>query len=477
MTSRQSCRLALTFALALLAPNLYAGEIVLYEGEDFQGNAVAFRDTVPNLDGTGFNDRAASISVRDGTWEVCFDAYFQGACMQLQPGDYPRLDPPFYRSISSVRPVWGADYGGTYTAAPPPQASLGFGIPGVSIGINLSSYPELVPVPGYPVYYAPQVNSNYFFYDGMYWAYEQDSWYASSWYNGPWGLVAAEAVPLFVLRVPVGYYRHPPTYFRGWRPDAPPRWGEHWGHAWTQSHRGWDNWNRNAAPAPAPLPAYQRQYSGNRYPAAAQQRALQSQNYRYQPQDAVVRQHYQTQQGVAPASRAQPPQRGGGEVQPAPAPTQQGAAPAPRAQPPHSISREVQRPAAPPPTQQGAAPVPRGQPPQSVSREVQRPAAPPPTQQGAAPVPRGQPPQSVSREVQRPAAPPPTQHGAAPVPRGQPPQSVSREVQRPAAPPPAQQGGPTAGQQRQQSRHAQEPRQGQTKEGEKGEQQGGEHSR
>ena len=47
------------------------------------------------------------------------------------------------------------------------QVSIGIGFPGVSIGINLPVYPQLVAVPGYPVYYAPQVNSNYFFYDGM----------------------------------------------------------------------------------------------------------------------------------------------------------------------------------------------------------------------------------------------------------------------------------------------------------------------
>jgi hypothetical protein len=270
---------------------------------------MAFRDAVPDLDPTGFNDRAASISVRDGTWEVCLDAYFQGSCMRLSPGDYPRLDQQFNDRISSLREIGGPEYGGNYPA-PAPQVGLGFGLPGLSIGINLPLYPELVPVPGYPVYYAPQVDSNYFFYDGMYWVYQRDNWYASSWYNGPWGLIGPEAVPLFVLRVPVRYYRQPPAYFHGWRSDAPPRWDEHWGNAWAQNHRGWDSWNRNAAPPPAPLPAYQRQYSGNRYPAAAQQRALQSQNYRYQPHDAVVRQHYQTQQGAAPVTRGQPPQSG-----------------------------------------------------------------------------------------------------------------------------------------------------------------------
>lgn len=132
MTIHQSCRLALTLGLALIAPSLLAGEIVLFDGENFQGASMVFRDSVSDLDPTGFNDRAASISVRDGTWEVCFDAYFQGSCMRLPPGDYPRLDPPFNDSISSLRQVDGAEYGGSYPApAPAPQVSLGFGVPGI----------------------------------------------------------------------------------------------------------------------------------------------------------------------------------------------------------------------------------------------------------------------------------------------------------------------------------------------------------
>ena len=195
------------------------------------------------------------------------------------------------------------------------QLSVGIGLPGVSIGFNLPVYPQLVPVPGYPVYYAPQVNSNYFFYDGMYWVYQRDNWYASSWYNGPWGLLSPEAVPLFILRVPVRYYRQPPVYFRGWRSDAPPRWDEHWGNSWAQQRRGWDNWNHSSVPSPAPLPSYQRQYSGNRYPHPEQQQGLESQYYRYQPHDAVVQQHYQAQRVQGASAPYQ---------QQAPAPYQQG---------------------------------------------------------------------------------------------------------------------------------------------------------
>ena len=182
------------------------------------------------------------------------------------------------------------------------QVSVAVAVPGVSIGINMPTYPQFVRVPNYPVYYAPGLQTNYFFYDGIYWVYQQDNWYRSSWYNGPWGLVSPQAVPVYVLRIPVRYYRNPPAYFHGWQRDAPPRWGEHWGNEWAQQRSGWDRWNRRAAPAPAPLPVYQRQYSGNRYPQVEQQQALHSRNYRYQPRDAAAPQH--SQQQVAPVAVA-----------------------------------------------------------------------------------------------------------------------------------------------------------------------------
>jgi hypothetical protein len=182
------------------------------------------------------------------------------------------------------------------------QVEIQIGLPSISIGINQPDYPQLVQLPGYPVYYDPNADTNYFFYDGMYWVYQGDNWYSSSWFNGPWALMTPEYVPLFILRVPVSYYRRPPEYFRGWGSDAPPRWGEHWGHDWEGRHGGWDRWNRNEAPAAAPLPVYQRQYSGSRYPRAEQQHALVTQHYQYQPRDAVVKQAYQAQtpRGAAP---------------------------------------------------------------------------------------------------------------------------------------------------------------------------------
>ena len=67
----------------------------------------------------------------------------------------------------------------------------------------------MAPVPDSPVYYAPEVDSNYFFYDGLYWVYVNDTWYSSSWYDGPWYVAEPAIVPVFVLRVPVRWHATP----------------------------------------------------------------------------------------------------------------------------------------------------------------------------------------------------------------------------------------------------------------------------
>jgi len=180
------------------------------------------------------------------------------------------------------------------------QVSIGIGLPIVNIGINLPVYPQLVPVPGYPVYYAPDVNSNYFFYDGLYWVYRGNSWYASSWYNGPWGIVDPGYVPVHVLRIPVRYYRKPPRHFRHWKSNEPPHWGHEWGNDWSERRRGWDQWSHKSY-NPAPLPTYQKEYSGDRYPRVDKQPTLHREKYRYHPKNRVVRETYRAQGIQAPA--------------------------------------------------------------------------------------------------------------------------------------------------------------------------------
>lgn len=177
----------------------------------------------------------------------------------------------------------------------PAQISISIGLPHLNIGINVPTVPELVQVPDSPAYYAPGMDANYFFYDGMYWVFKDDNWYASQWYNGPWAAVHPEAVPDFVLRIPVACYHRPPEYFRGWERNAPPHWGERWGGGWAARRPGWDHWDHRNVPAPAQLPTYQRDFRGSNYPAPDRQHEVHVQNYHYQPQEPVVRDHYATQ--------------------------------------------------------------------------------------------------------------------------------------------------------------------------------------
>lgn len=88
--------------------------------------------------------------------------------------------------------------------------------------------PEMLPIPDSPVYYAPQVDANFFYYDGFFWSFADDRWYASPAYNGPWVYVDPVYVPTYVLWVPIRYYRRAPAYFHQWNANAPPRWTPHY---------------------------------------------------------------------------------------------------------------------------------------------------------------------------------------------------------------------------------------------------------
>lgn len=94
-------------------------------------------------------------------------------------------------------------------------------------------------------------------------------------------------------------------------------------------------------PRPAPLPVYQREFSGSRYPDAERQHALRSEKYRHQPREAVIREQF-NQRAVsrtappagrtAPAERADPAERATPSGQSRD--RAQGAAPAQKAEPP-----------------------------------------------------------------------------------------------------------------------------------------------
>jgi len=170
------------------------------------------------------------------------------------------------------------------------------------IDVDLPMFPEMQPVPDSPVYWAPGVDSNYFFYDGLFWDYFHDLWHWSAWYNGPWMVADPVYVPTYVLWVPIRYYRKPTPYIAAGNPNRPPRWSEFWGTEWQARHN--EIYRGAAGPfARAPLPTYQAQFGRGNYPRNPQQQfMIHGQNYAYQPREAVSRQVYQARGVIVTAN-------------------------------------------------------------------------------------------------------------------------------------------------------------------------------
>ena len=100
-TWRQRILVALGLLLALPA---IAADIVFYERDGFQGRSFVSDETVSNFANFGFNDRASSVVIRNGSWQLCSDAYFRGRCVTLPPGEYPTLrSMQLENQISSAR--------------------------------------------------------------------------------------------------------------------------------------------------------------------------------------------------------------------------------------------------------------------------------------------------------------------------------------------------------------------------------------
>jgi hypothetical protein len=102
------CRAAVMLAVAVFTLAASA-QVVLFDQPDLQGRKMTVRGDEPNLSDSDFNDKAQSLVVRGGQWELCVDSEFRGDCMRVQPGEYRNLDRRFVKSISSLRPVGGGN--------------------------------------------------------------------------------------------------------------------------------------------------------------------------------------------------------------------------------------------------------------------------------------------------------------------------------------------------------------------------------
>jgi uncharacterized protein YcfJ len=106
-------------ALAALAfAGQVAAQVTFYEQEGFRGRTFTTDRPIVNFDRTGFNDRASSMIIDRGRWEICDDAGFRGRCVVLRRGQYPSLNAMgMGNRVSSIRPA-GPD--ARYSEAPPP---------------------------------------------------------------------------------------------------------------------------------------------------------------------------------------------------------------------------------------------------------------------------------------------------------------------------------------------------------------------
>ena len=122
---------------ALIASGLGAsaraprGEVLIYERADFRGRSIAVRDDLGDFELAGMNDRAASLYVLSGTWELCTDAYYRGSCRYYEPGQYRSLGDQA-RRISSARLV-GAGQGAGHVQSPGEGRWQGVGRGDVSV--------------------------------------------------------------------------------------------------------------------------------------------------------------------------------------------------------------------------------------------------------------------------------------------------------------------------------------------------------
>ena len=98
-----------------------AAQVTFYEDEQFSGRTFSTDRPVRNLQRYGFSERASSVIVERGRWEVCEGPYFEGRCVVLRRGNYDSLERMGLDDrIASVRP---ARQGRRYENEPVPLAA------------------------------------------------------------------------------------------------------------------------------------------------------------------------------------------------------------------------------------------------------------------------------------------------------------------------------------------------------------------
>ena len=114
---KSALKTMLAVSLLLVAVQARA-QVTFFEREDFVGRSVTVNGAVANFERYGFNDRASSVEVTRGGWEVCEDPGYRGRCVILRPGRYPSLRAMGLNNrLTSARPAG--------RRGPPPERGYG----------------------------------------------------------------------------------------------------------------------------------------------------------------------------------------------------------------------------------------------------------------------------------------------------------------------------------------------------------------
>jgi uncharacterized protein YcfJ len=89
MPNRPTILLAIA---TLLMSAQVMSQVTFYEGANFRGRAFTTSRENPDFRRGGFNNRASSVIVDGGRWEVCEGANFRGRCVVLRQGSYDSLE-------------------------------------------------------------------------------------------------------------------------------------------------------------------------------------------------------------------------------------------------------------------------------------------------------------------------------------------------------------------------------------------------
>jgi hypothetical protein len=80
------------------------GAVELFAQPDFRGRMMRIHGDTPSLNDGQFDQRASSLVIHEGNWQLCTEPGYEGVCRVLEPGEYESLG-RLNRRIGSLRRI------------------------------------------------------------------------------------------------------------------------------------------------------------------------------------------------------------------------------------------------------------------------------------------------------------------------------------------------------------------------------------